>query len=73
MEVEEEFEPATRRWKEYEASTRGGQNVSFPLLFLLFLSFGGKGSPTQTAGFCGCVFLLVILYFISRYMRLKGP
>ena len=69
MEVEEEFEPAPRRWKEYEAPTRGGQNVLFLCSFFLFLSFGGKGSPTRTAGFCGCVFLLVILYFISRNMR----
>ena len=55
--------PRRRRWDELEAPTRGGQNVSFPLLFLLFLSFGGEGrkklgSPTRTAGFCGWVFCL---------------
>ena len=60
-------------------SRRGADRMFlFLCSFFLFLSFGGEGrkklgSPTRTAGFCGCVFLLVILYFITRNMRPEGP
>ena len=80
MEVEEEFEPAP----EMEGVGQGGPGAgwtecffSFALSFCFSLLAGrgerNLGAPLGLLDSAVAFFLLVILYFISRYMRLEGP
>ena len=81
MEVEEEFEPAP---EEMEGVCIGGPDAgrtecffSFALSFYFSFLAGRRerdwGASLGLLDSAVAFFLLVILYFISRYMRLKGP